>query len=72
MTGFREAMDLLCLSAADAAELFSLGPQTLRQMRLAPDDVGYRTPPATWRATFARLARERGVQLEQLAVELEQ
>jgi hypothetical protein len=71
MTTFREAMDAICVSAPQAAEMFSLSPQTIRQMRLDPSHPNYRTPPATWRATFARLARDRGVQLEQLAEELE-
>jgi hypothetical protein len=71
MTTFREAMDMLCVPAPQAAELFSLSPQTIRQMRLDPSHPNYRKPPATWRATFARLARERGEQLDQLAEELE-
>jgi signal recognition particle subunit SEC65 len=72
MTTFREAMDMLCVPAPQAAEMFSLSAQTVRQMRLNPSHPNYRNPPATWRATFARLARERGERLEQLAVELEQ
>ena len=57
---FRTATDLLGLPATELAEAFSLQPQTIRQMRLAPDAASYRSPPAGWQKVIVRLARERG------------
>jgi hypothetical protein len=69
---FKTATDILGLPAATLAEEFGLEPQTVRQMRLAPDGRGYRTPPAGWERVVARLARERGRELHGLAERLEQ
>lgn len=71
MTTFREAMDLLCLSAPEAAQLLGVQPQTVRQMRLNPGNPNYRTPPANWREALARIARERVPELQELIAELE-
>lgn len=68
---FREAMDALGVSAAEVARAFGLTPQTIRQMRLDPGRPGYRSPPERWQQGLAELARERGGQLEEIAVTLE-
>jgi hypothetical protein len=69
---FKTATDILGVPAAELAQEFGLEPQTIRQMRLAPDARGYRTPPADWERVVARLARERGRELQGLAERLEQ
>lgn len=69
---FKTATDILGLPAAELAQAFGLEPQTIRQMRLAPDARGYRSPPADWERTVALLARERGRELQGLAERLEQ
>lgn len=68
---FRTATDLLGLPAPELAEAFGLQPQTIRQMRLAPDAASYRSPPAGWQKVIVRLARERGRELDQLVKSLE-
>jgi hypothetical protein len=68
---FRTATDLLGLRATELAQAFSLQPQTIRQMRLAPDAASYRSPPAGWQKVVVRLARERGHELDQLVKALE-
>lgn len=68
---FRTATDLLGLPATELAEAFGLQPQTIRQMRLAPDAASYRSPPAGWQKVIVRLARERGRELDQLVKALE-
>lgn len=68
---FKTASDVLGLSAARLADEFGLQPQTIRQMRLAPDAASYRSPPEEWRRVLARLARERGAELQGLATTLE-
>lgn len=70
MTTFSEAMDLLCLSASDVADMFGVGQQTVRQMRMDPDARGARTPPDGWQKVFAKLADQRGKRLAALAKEL--
>ena len=68
---FKTATDRLGLSASRLAEEFGLQPQTIRQMRLAPDAASYRSPPEGWRKVLARLARERSSELQDLAKTLE-
>ncbi|HEV7590996.1 MAG TPA: hypothetical protein VGO40_22990 [Longimicrobium sp.] len=68
---FKTASDTLGLSASRLAEEFGLQPQTIRQMRLAPNAASYRSPPEGWRKVLARLARERGAELHDLAKVLE-
>ena len=63
---FKTATDILGLPAAVLAEEFGLEPQTIRQMRLAPDGRGYRTPPMGWERVVARLAEQRLNELENL------
>ena len=69
---FKTATDILGMRAAELAEAFGLEPQTIRQMRLAADARGYRSPPAGWEPVLAQLARERGRELQGLAEKLEQ
>ncbi|HEX8393501.1 MAG TPA: hypothetical protein VF665_14250 [Longimicrobium sp.] len=68
---FRTATNLLGLPATELAKAFSLQPQTIRQMRLAPDAASYRSPPAGWEKVVVNLARERGRELDRLVKELE-
>ncbi|MBA2671427.1 MAG: hypothetical protein H0U67_13735 [Gemmatimonadetes bacterium] len=68
---FKRATDILGVSAAALAEVFRLQPQTVRQMRLDPESLSYRTPPENWRPVVASLARQRARELERLADELE-
>ena len=69
---FKTATDVLGISAPDLAREFGLQPQTIRQMRLAPTAASYRSPPANWEVVVARLARDRGVELQGLVERLEQ
>jgi hypothetical protein len=68
---FKAATDTLGLPATDIAKAFGLRPQTIRQMRLAPDAVNYRSPPDGWQKVLLRLARERGRELRGLIEALE-
>lgn len=70
-TSFREAMDLLCLTALEAAELFGVPAQHVRQWRLDDGNAGYRPPPVDWRRIFLPLARKRGDELRRLIKALE-
>jgi hypothetical protein len=71
MTAFRDALDLVRLPAPEVAELFGVQPQTVRQMRLDPGHVNYRSPPAGWQSVLAKLARKRAAELVRLADKLE-
>ena len=68
---FKTATDLLGLSAPELAEEFGLQPQTIRQMRLAPDATNFRNPPNGWEKIVVRLAKERGKKLKALIHALE-
>lgn len=68
---FKTATDILGLPAAHLAEEFGLQPQTIRQMRMSPDAASYRSPPEGWQRVLARLARDRGRELQALADTLE-
>jgi hypothetical protein len=68
---FKTATDTLGLSASQLAEAFGLQPQTIRQMRLSPNAASYRSPPEGWRKVLARLAQQRGAELQDLAKTLE-
>lgn len=68
---FAETMDQLGLTAAEAAEVFGLSVQTIRQMRQDPGSSGYRSPPTGWRKEFARIARNKGGALNRVASELD-
>ena len=67
---FREATDLLCLSAVELAELFDRPAQTVRQMRLDESHPNYRRPPEGWEKVLEKIARKRGGELTKLADEL--
>ncbi len=68
---FKTATDILGMPAAVLAQAFGLQPQTIRQMRLAPDAVNYRSPPDGWQRVLLRLAKERGRELRDLVEALE-
>lgn len=68
---FAEAMDAIGVSAPEVADRLGLTAQTVRQMRLDPENPGYRSPPAAWGRLLAQMARERGGELHGLADELE-
>lgn len=68
---FKTATDILGLPASRLAEAFNLQPQTIRQMRLAPDADSYRTPPPGWERVISRLARQREDELKLLRQSLE-
>lgn len=68
---FKTATDILALPATELAEAFGLQPQTIRQMRLSPDAVNYRSPPDGWQKVLVRLAKERGRELKSLVDALE-
>jgi hypothetical protein len=68
---FRTATDLLGLPATELAKAFNLQPQTIRQMRMAPDTASYRSPPAEWEKVVVRLAKERGRELDRLVRAIE-
>lgn len=63
---FKTATDILGLPASRLAEEFGLQPQTIRQMRLAPDAASYRSPPDGWQKVLVRLAMERCNELQTL------
>lgn len=60
---FKAATDILGLPATELAQAFGMQPQTIRQMRLAPDAVNYRSPPQGWQKVLMRLAKARGREL---------
>jgi hypothetical protein len=70
MTTFKEAADLLCMSAAELGEAFGRSAQHIRQSRLDPSHANYRPPPEGWRPVLAKLAAERARALDALADEL--
>ena len=67
MTTFKEASDLLCLTAVELSDIFGRDVQHLRQSRLDPSNPSYRKPPPGWEARLSELARERGGELLVLA-----
>lgn len=68
---FKTATDILGLPATEIAEAFGLQAQTIRQMRLAPDALNYRSPPDGWQKVLARLAKIRRKELKALVDALE-
>lgn len=68
---FKEASDALCLSMRELAEIFNVSPQSVKQARLDPQSRGYRPPPPGWERVLAKIARERGRELADLARALE-
>lgn len=70
---FKAATDRLLdsVSLLDLARELGVSHGLLRQARLSPEASSYRQPPDGWRAAVARLARERGRNMVDLAEELE-
>jgi hypothetical protein len=68
---FKTATDILGLPATELATAFGLRPQTIRQMRLAPDSVNYRSAPEGWQKVVIRLARVRSRELAALVAALD-
>lgn len=70
---FKEATDLLIqkVTVAEIAEACGSHVNSVERARLSPDTRHYREPPPGWIAAVARLARERGQQLNALAEALE-
>lgn len=69
MISFRDALNAVCMNATEAAGLFGVEPQTIRQMRL--DGAGSRTPPPGWEAKLAGVARKKSRTLAKLADDLD-
>jgi hypothetical protein len=68
---FKETTDALGLSAPELAEVLERPTQSIRQMRLDPAHPSYRPPPDGWERVLARIAKERGIVLYDLASALE-
>lgn len=68
---FNEATDIAtkCLTLEQIGE--ALGVTWIRQCRLEPSAGSYRRPPTGWEVSLAHLVRERIVELQQLAAELQ-
>lgn len=66
---FKEATDVLTarVTLVDIAEACGSHPNSVERARLDPESRNYREPPPNWQAAVARLARERGQELLQLA-----
>lgn len=70
---FRTATDRLGkkITADDLAKAFGVARNTIARARLDSSNPEYRSPPQNWQRVLARLARERGRELEVLADELD-
>lgn len=70
---FKTATDRLtaCLGHSDIADAAGVSVQSIRQARLDPNSLSYRSPPVGWQKMVARLAREQSRVLKALAEELE-
>lgn len=70
---FKRATDRLIgtVSLADLAEELGVSHGLLRQARLRTSASSYRSPPPGWEKAVAKLARERGGALIELADELD-
>jgi len=68
---FRQATQALCLSAPALSAMFGVPAQSIRQAKLDPSKRGYRPAPAGWEAVLAKIARQRGKEMEALARALE-
>jgi hypothetical protein len=69
---FRTAANLLGeqVTTAEIAEALEVSPHSVRQARLVEGAPGYRKPPHGWQEALARLAEQRGSELQALAAEL--
>lgn len=61
----------LRVTQADIAEALGIAHSTVRAARLDPDSPNYRQPPEGWERAIAKLARQRGEDLLQLAADLD-
>lgn len=71
---FVQASDQLLergVTLADIASELGLSYATVRAFRLPVESPSYRRPPVDWPAQLVRLARRRGLELSQVADELE-
>jgi hypothetical protein len=70
---FKRATDRLIgtVSLADLAEELGVSHGLLRQARLSTSASSYRSPPQGWEKAVAKLARERGGALIELADDME-
>lgn len=66
---FREAIDRLGerVTHEQAAEALGVSVASVRQYRLGTDAKAHRSPPRGWQRVLARLARQRGSELQALA-----
>lgn len=69
---FKEATDVLGLSAVELERELGVSAQSIRQARLAEGKSGSRPAPSGWEATIARLARKRASELKKMADRLNQ
>lgn len=72
---FAEATDRLMAHGVTLQEMgdaLGVAHTTIRAFRLDPASSSYRRPPDAWAPKLARLARERGTDLQDLAGELEE
>lgn len=70
---FKTATDRLTqrVTADEIARAFGVARNTIARARLDPASSAYRSPPEGWQKVLARLARERGEELHDLAAKLE-
>lgn len=71
---FKTATDRLSaakITADDIAEACGVVRNTIARARLDPASPAYRSPPDNWARVLARLARDRGRELNAYADELE-
>lgn len=61
-----------CPTDEDLAGELGVSVQSVRQARMEETSASYRSPPPSWPAAIARLARARAAELEQLAERLEE
>lgn len=67
---FHHAIDILTrrITTDEIAERLGVSHAAIRQARLRnPDTEAYRAPPPNWEQGVAQLAREKGVELHELA-----
>lgn len=70
---FREATETLCASVSheELAKALGVSVASVRQARLRRGAAAYRSPPANWKETLIKLARERERYYRELLAELE-
>jgi hypothetical protein len=69
---FREAIDAICARTdhEDVAKELGVSLQTVRQARMAPDAVAYRSAPDNWKEAVIRLTEKRTDDYRRLAERL--